>query len=451
MRGKSKIRKFFCISLLAAGLLQTGTAEGAVDRTKQAYENIAISQVSNYVNVRDGASTAGSIVGKLYNNCAATILATVDGEGGKWYQIQSGSVQGYIKAEYFITGAQAEAAARKAGVSFARVANTSTLRLREKADLSSRTLELLSPEAEYEVVGEEGNFAKIAVDTDLVGYVSMDYIDIRVEFDTAVSLAEEAARTAETARLKSEADSAIKQLEAVKREDSRNQATAVQPEPPAAGAVPETGSAGSGFTGVIEANPAGMTNPSEPTKAPEETKASGETKAPAAGNPAAPGTGKVPETAEAAPGKAPGTSGSKGNTGSGGAIGPGGGASTQVVTAARTAVVAYARQFLGNPYVYGGTSLTNGADCSGFTQGVFAHFGITTGRSSRDQAVKGREIAVGSVKPGDLLFYGSDNYINHVALYIGDGKIIHASTSQTGIIISPANYRTPCKAVSFLD
>jgi cell wall-associated NlpC family hydrolase len=95
--------------------------------------------------------------------------------------------------------------------------------------------------------------------------------------------------------------------------------------------------------------------------------------------------------------------------------------------------VAYAKQFLGNPYVYGGTSLTNGTDCSGFTQGVFAHFGITTGRSSRDQAANGRTISVSSAQPGDLLFYSSGNYINHVAIYIGNGQIIHAASKKSGI------------------
>ena len=115
------------------------------------------------------------------------------------------------------------------------------------------------------------------------------------------------------------------------------------------------------------------------------------------------------------------------------------------------AIVDYACQFIGNPYVYGGTSLTNGADCSGFTMSVFAHFGISTGRSSRDQAAKGKEVAVSAVQPGDLLFYASGNYINHVALYIGNGQVIHASTAKSGIKISPSNYRTPCKAVSFLN
>ena len=130
---------------------------------------------------------------------------------------------------------------------------------------------------------------------------------------------------------------------------------------------------------------------------------------------------------------------------------PDSGSSSEVVSATRNAIVAYAKQFLGNPYVYGGTSLTNGADCSGFVMSVYAHFGISTGRSSRDQAAKGREIPVSEGKPGDLLFYASGNYINHVAIYVGGGQIIHSSTPATGICYAPSNYRTPCKAVTFLD
>ena len=85
---------------------QTSPREGVpvVTVTASKYSNVAISKVSNYVNVRSAANTSSEIVGKIYNNCAATILATVDGEGGKWYKIQSGTVTGYIKAQYFVTG-----------------------------------------------------------------------------------------------------------------------------------------------------------------------------------------------------------------------------------------------------------------------------------------------------------------------------------------------------------
>lgn len=91
----------------------------------EAYANVAISRVSNYVNVRTEPNTSSGIVGKIYNNCAATILKTVDGEGGAWYQIQSGSVNGYIKAEYFITGAEAEKVAKQVGTVYAAI-NTDT-------------------------------------------------------------------------------------------------------------------------------------------------------------------------------------------------------------------------------------------------------------------------------------------------------------------------------------
>lgn len=414
------------------------TEAPVVKEPRSAYENIAISKVSNYVNVRAQANTGSAVVGKIYNNCAATILQTVDGEGGKWYQIQSGSVKGYIKAQYFITGAEAEKAARQVGRTFGTVSTTTQLRLREKPDLNSATLELLSPKAEYEVIGEEGDFLKISVDTDLVGYVFKDYINMRVDFDKAVSLEEEKAREAEAARLKKEAEDAIKKMEDAKKEAAQKQQTTKAPETvkaPETAKAPETTKApqtvkapNSNYTDTIEANPGGAA--SQPTKAPE-TKAPETTKAPT----------KAPTKAETTI-QAPGAEG-PGN-------GPGG-ASGEVTSATRSAVVAYAKQFLGNPYVYGGTSLTNGADCSGFTQGVFAHFGITTGRSSRDQAAKGREISVSNAQPGDLLFYASGNYINHVAIYIGGGQIIHSSTPATGITTAPANYRTPCKAVSFLD
>ena len=113
-----------------------------------------------------------------------------------------GKCKGLIKAQYFITGAEAESIARQVGTPMARVASTSTLRLREKPSLDSRTLDLLSPDAEYVVIGEEGDFAKISVDNDLVGYVFKDYIDVRVEFNKAVSTQEEQQKAAEAAKLK---------------------------------------------------------------------------------------------------------------------------------------------------------------------------------------------------------------------------------------------------------
>ena len=397
----------------------TGETEAVVRAmSKSIYDNIAISRVTNYVNVRAQASTGSEVVGKIYNNCAATILDTVDGEGGKWYHIQSGSVTGYIKAQYFVTGEEASKIAREVGTTYAKVTNTSTLRLRETPSLEGKTLDLLSADAEYEVIGEEGDFAKISVDNDLVGYVYKDYITTQVDFKQAVSVAEEQQQKAEEEKLKQEANAAIENLEQVKKkaeEESRAAETTAAAKETTAAAKETTKAPETSYSGTIEANTS-------------ESKAAGTTAA----------ATKATTASGVGPGGGPGTGGtsSSGN---------------EVTNATRSAVVAYAKQFLGNPYVYGGTSLTNGADCSGFTMSVFAHFGISTGRSSRDQAAKGKEVAVSAVQPGDLLFYASGNYINHVALYIGNGQVIHASTAKSGIKISPSNYRTPCKAVSFLN
>ncbi len=112
-----------------------------------------------------------------------------------------------------------------------------------------------------------------------------------------------------------------------------------------------------------------------------------------------------------------------------------GGVATGVCTG--QAVVDYAKQFIGNPYKYGGTSLTNGTDCSGFVQSVYAHFGISLPRTSWQQALVGKEVPYSQAKPGDIIWYPG-----HVAIYIGSGKIVHASTEKTGIKISNAEYRT---------
>ena len=108
---------------------------------------------------------------------------------------------------------------------------------------------------------------------------------------------------------------------------------------------------------------------------------------------------------------------------------------------ARGGLLQYAKKFLGNPYVWGGTSLTNGCDCSGFAQQIFANFGYALPRTSRQQAKAGTRIPVREAKPGDLLFYQRESgFIYHVMIYLGDGKVIHAGSEATGILISDFNY-----------
>lgn len=116
--------------------------------------------------------------------------------------------------------------------------------------------------------------------------------------------------------------------------------------------------------------------------------------------------------------------------------------------AERKELVEFALQFEGNPYVYGGTSLTNGADCSGFVMSVFKNFGYELPRVAAAQFEASRKKEISEIEPGDLVFYGGG--ISHVALYIGDGKIIHASTSASGIRISDYDYETPVGIGTYL-
>lgn len=113
------------------------------------------------------------------------------------------------------------------------------------------------------------------------------------------------------------------------------------------------------------------------------------------------------------------------------------------VSDVRVELCEYAKQFRGNPYVWGGTSLTKGADCSGFVLSIYAKYGIYLPHSSRAQATMGTQVSMSEAKPGDLVFYSKGGRINHVAIYIGGGQVIHASSPKTGIRITSAYYRTP--------
>ena len=400
-----RMKNGFCAALLTGGLavfacvpawadevpalgLSGNSAHTVLATSGDSYDSIAISQVTNYVNVRAEANTSSAVVGKIYDDCAATILATVSGEGGDWYQIRSGTVEGYVKAQYFITGDEAEAVAKEVGTTYATVTSNSGLRLREGPSLETAILTTLDSGTSYEVIGEQDGFAHLLIDDTLQGYVSCDYISTRVEFREAVSLEEEAEMQRQKEQQRAEGEAAIQKLEQTKEEN------------------------------IIPVNPAGD-GTSHSTDAPPV--ADSHTRTARQGSQSN-GPGYFTPEGEQA-----------------------------VMSATREAIVAYAKQFLGNPYVYGGSSLTDGTDCSGFTMRIYEHFGISTGRSSRDQAAKGKEIPVSEVQPGDLLFYASGDTINHVAMYIGGGQIIHAGSSKTGICIANASYRTPCKAVTFLD
>lgn len=329
------------------------------------YDTIAMSQVDNYVNVRSVPSTDGEIVGKIYNNCAATIVATE----GEWYKIESGNVSGYIKSEYFITGDAAEAKALECRNVFATV-TTEVLNVRSGQGTDCELLTQLPLGGVFDVIEYGDGWVYLEVDGDVKGWVSMDYVDISVHFDTAVTLEEEQAKLEEERRLAEEAEEAARiAREAKKAEDAaraqEEEARRQQEAEDSANAVEE----------YIQAEESGS------------------------------------------------------------------------ASAMRNAVVAYALQFVGNPYVYGGTSLTNGTDCSGFTMSVYSNFGYGLNRTSTDQSYNGAAVSMDNLQPGDLLFYSNGGSgIGHVALYIGGGQVVHASTPATGIKISDVNYRTPITA-----
>lgn len=366
--------------------------EYLVPAVKAQYSDTVIAQVNNYVNIRSNPNETGEILGKLYNESAAVIL----GEDGDWYQIKSGTVTGYVKKEYVVVGSEAADLVNKVGHKVATV-TTQTLKVRENANTDSTVLTLVPIEEELDVVSESDGWAQVTLDSDVVGYVKSDYIQVRTDFVQAESLEEEAARlAAEEAAKKAAEEAARKADEAAKAAKAAEEKKAKE---------------------------------AKAAKAAEEKKAK--------------------EAASKAASKAASVTSSSSSKSSGSSDQTP--ASSSTASGSRQAVVSYALKFVGNPYVAGGTSLTNGADCSGFVQSVFRDCGYKLPRSSREQAVSGREVSLDEIQAGDLLFYSNGGSINHVALYIGNGQVVHASTAKTGIKISSYNYRTPCKAVSYIN
>lgn len=282
------------------------------------YANIAIANVNEYLNIRAEANAEAEVLGKLYVKGAATVLETLDG----WYKVTSGSVTGYVSADYVIVGD--EATCKAASQRIATV-NTDTLRLRKEATTESGINALLSIGNKVTVLDESiPGWYKVQYKSS-TGYVSAEFVSVETVYSYAESKAEEAAR-------KEAEEAERRRQEAAKKNNNK-------------------------------------------------TSSNKKYNAPA------------------------GVSGQS--------------------------VVDYAVQFVGNPYVWGGTSLTKGADCSGFVMKIYEAYGVSLPHSSYKMRSVGYSVSASDVQPGDIICYSG-----HVAIYIGDGKIVHASNKKDGIKIT---------------
>lgn len=313
--------------------------ELAAKKEEQGFKSLVIAKVNDYVNVRSIPSEQGEILGKLYDKSVGEFVSEKDG----WYEITSGNVTGYVKAEYCVTGDSAVELAKAVGTRIATV-NTETLFVRENPTTESSVVGFVPFSDELLVTEELDEWVKVNIEEG-DGYVSREYVELSTEFVKAESKAEEEARLAKEAAERRAAQEAA--ARAVRERQAANEASSSQTIiPPAV------------------------------------------------------------------------------TSGSGSELGQ--------------SVVDFACQFVGNPYVYGGTSLTNGADCSGFVMSVYNNFGVSLPHSSAaDRNVGSAVNGLENAQPGDIVCYSG-----HVAIYVGNGQIVHASTSKTGIIISSATYRS---------
>lgn len=365
----------------AAGNDQADIEERESPQSTSEYADIGIASVLNYVNLRAEPSVESEALGKLYNNSAATVLETVlDEAGEEWYLVSSGSVENaYVKAEYVKVGD--EDLARGVSTRYATV-TTTTLFVRTEPGTEASVLTML-PEGEdvvvYDALDEYGWY-RVSTEEGL-GYVSGDYVTVRTEFRVAESKEEEKER--------------------LEREEAERQAAAAA------------------------AEAARKAREEEERKAAE---AARKTQEEAAKAMARQQTQNAQQKNDKVQGSSQGQSSSS--------FGSNTTAKPQTVSNGQ-AVVNYAAQFVGNPYVYGGSSLTNGADCSGFVMSVYQAFGISLPHSSSALRSVGYGVSLDAIQPGDIVCYSG-----HVGIYAGNNTLLHASSPSTGIkYTSPVTYR----------
>ena len=363
------------------------SVETASIETKKAKveSNQVVADISSYLNIREEASEDANVVGKFYTGNVGTVVE----KGDEWSLVSSGNAYGYVNNDYLLFGDDAEAYIENNCDQVAKV-TAETLNVRAEESTDSEVVSLSDQGETLTVLGEENGWVKVAVSDEEVGYVSRDYVYVDYVYDTAITVEEEQAIAEAEAQRIAEEEAAREQAE---------QEAAQQQE--------QTEDNSSNYTETPSTE-------APSTEAP--AKKESESKAPA-----------KKESEPEAPAKEESTSSPSSCTG--------------------WDVADYAVQFVGNPYVYGGTSLTNGADCSGFVQSVYKHFGYSLSRTAASQAGDGVSVKLSNIQPGDLLFYHG---FGHVAIYIGGGQVVHASNAATGIKISNYDYSPIDKAVRII-
>ena len=356
--------------------------ESTEDEVKSKYENIGISIADPYVNIRKKAGEDSEIIGKLYKGSKCDILKT----SGDWVKIESGNAKGYIKAEYLARGFDAEKLIDEYGTKVAEV-KVETLNVRFEDNTESRIATQIPEGEKLLVLKKKGDWYEVAINDGsedrITGWVLADYVKVKIQWKHAITIKEEKAEEERKAAAEAALEARQQALATEQAEAARQQQAAAQ-QAQAAARQTQTQT-----QNQVKNTQKAVEQPKTETKV--QTSASG--------------SGKGQNIAN------------------------------------------FALNFVGNPYVWGGTSLTRGADCSGFVMSVYANFGIGLNRTSRAQASNGYAVSMSELQPGDLVFYAANGRsISHVAIYIGGGRVVHASTPRTGIIVSSVYHQSPCCA-----
>ncbi len=446
-----------------------------------AYTNLGVIQIEGgYLNVRRTPASDGDIIGKMQPNSVCEIL----GQEGDWYHISSGGVDGYISTQFVLTGEEARAAALEQ-VQLRAIVTVSeddslNIRLTPSIEESNIIGQALAGER-YVVEDQIDGWVKIAS-----GYISADYVDVRLALNEARKMDLKAMAISKYGNLLISKVTDYLNVRKTPADEGNNNIIGKLPSKAAADILGQEGDwykiqSGS-VTGYVSTNPEYVATGQEAVdlamntatlmavvntdklnvrKEPSTdsgvwTQISKEERYPVLGQ--LDGWVQIElDAGDMEDSDAAYISTRDNNVEVRYALeeaikfSPLEEIANQQA-ARRTKIVNFALKYVGNPYVWGGTSLTKGADCSGFVQSVMKNFGISLPRVSRDQSKSGRAVTSSQMRPGDLIFYAnSSGTVNHVAMYIGNGQIVHAASKRSGIRISTWNYRTPYRIRNVID